>query len=170
MAAQQEITRPESVRRALQVLWALVGFGALAVLLTWIFEDSLIRSWAEGHNSVRDVLAAGGIDAVKQGVIKPPAFVPVTAVMYLVVGGMLAVLAPLFAAGFEWARVCLVGTLLVLVVGVVAVLITAPPAMFLVLSVIGLALTVALLVLLLHKDTTAFLHSWSAADQDTVQR
>ena len=170
MAAQQDNTRPESVRRALQVLWALVAFGAVAVLLTWIFEDSLIRSWAEGHRSVRDVLAAGGLEAVKEGEIKPPAFVPVTAVIYLVMGGLLAVLAPLLAAGFEWARVCLIVTLLTLVVGVGAILFTAPPALFLVLSVIGLLLTIALLVLLVHKDTTAYLHSWSAEDRDTVQR
>ncbi|WP_166140462.1 hypothetical protein [Nocardioides ochotonae] len=170
MAAQQENTRPDSVRRALQVLWALVAFGAVAVLLTWIFEDDLIRSWAEGHRSVRDVLASGGIEAVKDGEIKPPAFVPVTAVIYLVMGGLLAVLAPLFAAGFEWARICLVVTLLTLVVGVVAILITGPPSLFLALSVIGLMLTLALLVLLLHKDTTAYLHGWSAEDRDTVQR
>ncbi|NPC95398.1 hypothetical protein [Nocardioides sp. zg-DK7169] len=170
MAAQQDNSRPESVRRALQVLWALVAFGAVAVLLTWIFEDDLVRSWAEGHRSVRDVLASGGVEAVEQGVIKPPAFVPVTAVIYLVMAGMLAVLAPLFAAGFEWARVCLIVTLLTLVIGVGAILITAPPAMFLVLSVVGLVLTITLLVLLVHKDTTAYLHSWSAEDRDTVQR
>ena len=170
MAAQQETEKPESVRRALQVLWALVVFGAVAVLVTWLREDSLIRSWAEGHRSVSAVLADGGIEAVKEGDIKPPAFVPVTAVMYLVMGGMLAVLAPLFSAGFEWARISLVVTVLVLLVGVGAILLTAPPAVFLVLSLVGLVLAVALLVLLVHKDTTAYLHSWSREERDTVRR
>ncbi len=79
---------PASLVRAVQALLALVTLGAVTVVLTVLPEDQLVRSWAEGNPSVRGTLATGGLEAVREGPIRPPGFVPVA-----IVSGWLAVAA-----------------------------------------------------------------------------
>ena len=67
---------PDSVRRAVQLHWALVLLGLVTTVLTVVLEDDLIRSWAEGRNDIRPLLeridvptliVAGGHDGATAG-------------------------------------------------------------------------------------------------------
>ena len=65
---------PASVVNALRCLTALVGLMALGTLLTIVFQDALIESWAEGNPGASEILDEGGIEALKASSISLPAF------------------------------------------------------------------------------------------------
>lgn len=149
---------PRSVTRALQALGAMTALGAIAVVLTIVLEDQLIQSWAEGNPSVRETLETGGLEAVKNGPIQTPGFVPVAIVLYIVLAGLVAVLGAFFRQGHEWARISLVVMLALMAIGMVAGLRTGPPAVFVVFSLLLLVAEGVVLYFLLHRDTTGYLH------------
>jgi hypothetical protein len=155
---------PGSVIHAQRVLGALVGLMALGTVLTVLLEDELIRAWAEHNEGAREILAEGGLDALKASSISLPAFVPVVVVMFIVMLGLLAVLRVFFREGYEWARLSLAGV--GLLVGLGAGLIAFrehPPAVFVVLCVVTLLVDVVFLALLAHPDTTEFIRgAWLA--------
>ncbi len=158
--------RPRSVNRAMQVVWFLLAVGAVATVLTWVLEDQLIESWAEGNPTAREVLAAGGLEAVKQGPVTVPGFTAVAIVMFLVVAGLLWILAVFVQAGHEWARISLAVLLVLVAIAVAAALRTGPPPIFVAFAVVSLAAEVLLAYFLFHRDTTAFLHEGSTSLQD----
>lgn len=155
---------PASVVNALRCLSALVGLMALGTLLTILLQDSLIESWAEGNPGASEILAEGGIDALKASSIALPAFVPVVVVMFIVLLGLLAVLRVFLREGYEWARLSLVAV--ALLIGLAAGLIAfreSPPLVFVVVCVLALVVDLAFLVFLAHPDTTEFIRgSWLA--------
>ena len=153
---------PGSVVNAMRCLGALMVLMAIGTVLTWVLEDELVESWAEGNPGAREILREGGIEALKESSISPPAFVPVVVVMFIVLLSLVAVLRVFFREGYEWARLALAGV--GLSVGLAAGLIAFrenPPTVFVVLCVVTLVVDVAFLVLLFHRDTTAFVRgSW----------
>ena len=149
---------PSAMVNAQRALGALVALMALGTVLTVLLEDDLIRSWAERNAAAREILADGGMDALKASSISLPAFVPVVVVMFVVMLGLLGVLQVFFREGYEWARMSLAGV--GLLVGVGAGLIAfreSPPAVFMVLCVATLLADLAFLALLAHRDTTEFI-------------
>ena len=156
---------PPSMARAIQALLGLVALGAVTVVLTVLLEDQLVTSWAEGNPSLRGTLASGGLDAVRDGPIRPPGFVPVAIVLFLVIAGLLWVLAAFLRAGHEWARISLAVLLGLTAVATLAGIRTGPPAVFVVLAVVSLVLEVLVVVYLFRRDTTAFLRD-QAVDDD----
>jgi hypothetical protein len=124
---------PASVVNALRCLSALVGLMALGTLLTIVFQDALIESWAEGNPGASEILREGGIEALKASSIALPAFVPVVVVMFIVLLGLLAVLRVFLREGYEWARLSLAAV--ALLIGLAAGLIAfreSPPLVFVV--------------------------------------
>jgi hypothetical protein len=107
MSAEQ----PVSVTRARQLLAALVALGAVVTVLIVVLHDQLIRSWAEGRPDMRRVLRTEGLDAVKNGEVHVPAFVPVALVLFVVVAGLIWVLTAFLRGGYNWARIALTLTL-----------------------------------------------------------
>jgi hypothetical protein len=156
--------RPASLTLALQLLAALVLFGAVAVVLIVLLRDDLIRSWAEGNPAVREVLESRGLDAVKEGSVQPPQFIRVAITLYVVLAGLIAVLGVFLNNGYEWARIVITGLLFFSAVAAVAGLRVGQPTAFAVCTVVGLALFAALMVPLWHRDTTAYIHADPDAD------
>ena len=152
---------------ATRLLMAIVVLGAVATLLIVLLRDQLIRSWAEGRPDMRRVLRTGGLDAVKDGEVHVPAFVPVALVLFVVVAGLIWVLAAFLRGGYNWARVVLTVTLFFLAVGTVAALRTGAPATFAALSVASFPLEAAAAYFLWHKDTSAYLRgTWVAPEPE----
>ena len=155
---------PASVVNALRCLTVLVGLMALGTLLTIVFQDALIESWAEGNPGASEILDEGGIEALKASSIALPAFVPVVVVMFIVLLGLLAVLRVFLREGYEWARLSLAAV--ALLIGLAAGLIAfreSPPLVFVVVCVVALVVDVAFLAFLAHPDTTEFIRgSWLA--------
>jgi hypothetical protein len=148
---------PTSVTRATQALGALLGLGAIAAVLSVVLEDELIRSWAEHNPSVRKTLQAGGLDAVKESPVHIPAFAPVAVVLFTVIAGLALLLIAFVRARHSWARISLAILIAFTALGTIAGLRTEPPTIYLVLAALSLVLEVAVVGLLFHRDTTAYL-------------
>jgi hypothetical protein len=151
--------RPASLTMALRLLAGLVLLGAVTVVLIVVRQDDLIRSWAEGNPAVREVLQTRGLDAVKEGSVQPPHFVPVAITLYVVLAGLVAVLGVFVVNGFAWARIGITLLLFFSAVAGVAGMRVGQPLTFTICTVIGLALFGALMAPLWHPDTTAYIRS-----------
>lgn len=151
--------RPASLTLALQLLAALVLLGAVTVVLIIVRQDDLIRSWAQGNPAVRELLATRGLEAVKQGSVQPPHFIPVAVTLYVVLAGLVSVLGVFLSNGYEWARLGITVLLFFSAVTGVAGLRVGQPTAFAVCTIVGLALFAALMVPLWHPDTTAYIHA-----------
>jgi hypothetical protein len=155
--------RPGPVTGAVWATAGLVLLSGVAAVLTIVLHDDLVRSWAEGHRDLRELLRTQGLDAVKDGPVTPPAFVPVAIVLFVVLACLAAVLVALFLARHPWARIALTALVVFVAVGTLAGLRTSPPASFLVLSIASLVLDAVVLVCLWHPSTGAYLRgSWAA--------
>ena len=89
--------------------------------------------------------------------IQAPAFVPVAIVLYVVYAGLMLVLLPFLRGGYNWARWSQFALVVVLVLSTLAALRTEPPTLFVVCSIASLPLNAAILYLLAHRDTNAFM-------------
>ena len=155
---------PTSVTWAQRMLAALVVLGGVITVLVVVLQDQLIRSWAEGRPDTRKVLRTRGLQAVKDGEVHVPAFVPVALVLFVVVALLIWVLAAFLRGGYGWARVALTITLFFLAVGTVGGLRTGAPVTFTVLSVASFPVELAAVYFLWHQDTGAYLRGrWAPA-------
>jgi hypothetical protein len=161
MSAEQ----PVSVTRARQLLAILVALGAVVTVLIVVLQDQLIRSWAEGRPDTRKVLRTRGLQAVKDGEVHVPAFIPVALVLFVVVALLIWVLAAFLRGGYGWARIALTLTLFFLAVGTIGGLRTGAPATFMALSIASFPIEAAAAYFLWHKDTGAYLKgTWAAPE------
>ncbi|WP_435743905.1 hypothetical protein [Nocardioides sp. SYSU DS0663] len=135
--------RPTTVRRAVQLLVGLVALAAVAILLAAVLPDSVLDGWTGGRSADAD--------------IKEPAYLPVAVVLFLVFAGLVWVLIPFLRAGANWARHSMAMVVALVAVATLAGLRTDPPAPFVVVAVLSLALDAAVLVLLWHPDTTGYI-------------
>jgi hypothetical protein len=160
MSAQHH---PASVTWATRLLAALVALGAVATVLIVVLRDRLIRTWAEGRSDTRKVLRAQGLDAVKNGDVQVPHFVPVALTLFVVAALLIWVLTAFLRGGYGWARIALTIALFFLAVGTVAGLRTGLPATFMALSVASFPIEAAAAYFLWHKDTSDFVRgAWTA--------
>lgn len=150
--------RPWTLTLALRIIGAMVVLGAITVVLVVLRHDDLIRVWAEGNPAVREVLAHRGLQAVKEGSIPPPRFVPVGLTLFVVVAGLVGVLAMFLRNGFEWARIGITVLLFFTAVASVAGFRVGQPALFSFCTVVLMVMFVALMVPLWHPETTAYIH------------
>lgn len=134
---------PEPVLRAIWGLRALVLIGAVMAAMVVVFRDELIAAWSVGYP----------LDSA----IKPPSFVPVALVLFIVTAGLILVLVPFLRTGHPWARYSLAAIVFSVLFSTVAGLRTDPPLVFVVISAISIVLEVIILALLFHKQTNAFL-------------
>ena len=150
---------PDSVVNALRCVTALAVLMAVGTVLTVIFEDDLIRSWAAGNPAAREILREGGVQALKDSSITPPAFVPVVVVLFVVMLCLLGVLRVFVREGYEWARLSLAAVALLLGLGAGIIAFREdPPLVFVLLCVLTMLVDLALLVFLGHPDTTDYIH------------
>ncbi len=158
-----ETGRPSSVTRAIRMHWLLCLLGLVAVVLTVVLNDQLIRSWAEGRPDLRRVLETQGLQAIKDGAVRPPAFVAPAITLFIVIVLLMWMLLVFFANGNNWARLALTALLFFTAVATVAGIRTDPPAVFVVLSIASMVLEVVAVAYLWHPDTNKFLRSIPSA-------
>ena len=156
--------RPMSLRLAVRLLWTLMVLGAATVVLIVMREDDLIRTWAEGNAATRETLQSQGLDAVKDGSVAPPQFVPVAITLYVVLASLVWVLTIFLRNGFEWARSGITVLLVFTAIASIGGMRVGQPALFDVGTMVCLALAAATLAPMWHPATTAYIH----ADPDAV--
>src|ERR1700709_593641 len=121
---------PLSVTWTSWLLAALVVLGAVVTALIVLLQDQLIRSWAGGRPDTRHVLRTQGLQAVKDGDVAVPHFIPVALTLFVVVTLLIWVLTMFLRGGCGWARIALTIALFFLAVGTVGGLHTGVPATF----------------------------------------
>ena len=164
------MAQPSSVRRAIWLLWALVLLGLVTTVLTVVLRDDLIRSWAEGRRDIRPLLESEGLQAVKDGAVQPPAFVPVAVVLFVVVALLIWVLMVFFRNGYNWARVSLTALLVAVAIGTVASVRAGPPTTFVVLAFVSFVVELAAIAYLWHRQTSQYLRgTWIVQHDESLQ-
>lgn len=137
--------RPATVTASMWLTVGMLAVSGISALLTLVYKDELLSSWREGRDDSSSV--------------QQPAFVAVALVMFVVVAMFVGVLLMFFRDGHNWARMLLGALVVLLVVALIGILRTQPPALFVALCVLTILLNLATLGCLLHKDTRA----WFAA-------
>lgn len=146
---------PGSIANAVWSLLALVVVSGAAVLLTWLQHDEVIRAWAQGNSSAQEILATGGIDALRATPNLVPKFIPLAVVSWIVYVALVVVLAAFLIAGHGWSRLVLSATGLFGVLVASLGLNHSLPTSFVIVSGIFIALSVALGFFLWRKDASA---------------
>lgn len=154
MSTRREM--PGSITNALWSLAALVAVSGVAVLLTWLQSDEVIRSWAKGNPSAQELLVSGGMTSLREAAIVPK-FVPLAVVSFVVFVALAVVLAAFLKDGHGWSRLVLTATCLfgALVAGLG--LSHGLPTAFVVVSALFLLLCLALVFFLWRKDASDYL-------------
>ena len=139
---------PQPDKLATTVVWAVLGLLVLRVILTFVFADDLVDAWI-GDNATakampRELAEAGA-----------PKYTGV-AIGVLVIGAVLALAAVNLGKGARWARVVAIVFAALSIVGVVVSLIAPSIAVLIVLNIVVGLLSVATIVLLVRKDSSAF--------------
>jgi hypothetical protein len=149
--------RPSSVTQAIRMHAGLVALGAVAVVLTVVMNDTLIRSWAMGRPDMRRVLETQGLDAIKEGAVRPPAFIAPSITLFVVMALLVWMLLVFFANANGWARLTLTALLFFTGVSTVAGIRTDPPGIFVGLMIASMVVEVVAVAYLWHPDTNRFL-------------
>lgn len=177
MAQEHEVVtadeaRPASLTWALRALLALIAFGAVVVALIVIRHDDLLRVWAEGNPSARRILETKGLEAIKhpgEYDIKPPHFVAPALTLYGVIASLVAVIMVYLRNGFEWARVVLTLLLAFTAVASIGGIMTGPPFLFVVLTVIEIAIGAVAVVFMWMPATTRYIHPRAGAEVERLR-
>lgn len=156
-AQDRVLERPGSVTYAIRMHVGLIVIAAVSALLTIFLNDTLIRSWAEGRPDMRRVLETQGLEAIKDGAVRPPAFIAPSLTLFVVIALLLWMLLLFFANGNGWARLALTALLFFAAVATIAAIRTAPPAIFVVLMIASMVVEVIAVAYLWHPDTNRFL-------------
>ena len=148
--------RPRSVTNAVRVQAVLVLVTGIGTAMVAVLRDDLLQLWADSR---------GGLDAVEQSSIPPPAFVPVAVVSFIVYALLVWVLASLFGKGHRWARYALGATAVAFVFSMLVIYRAEPPALLLGLGAVAVVLNGVLVWLLAHRDTAEFIRGAQLAEQ-----
>ena len=140
---------PTAVTRSIQALVALMVLSAMTTALMALMRNRLILSWATSR--------PGRLDDYRDGAVRPPAFVPVAIVLFVVVAALIAVLLVYLRNGEGWARLCLSALVVFTAVATIGALVTTPPAEFVVLAYASLVIEAVALGCLWHPTTSAYL-------------
>ena len=132
---------PGPVRAAVILLWGLVVLCGLTMVLSIALRDDLVAAWRAGKSAELD----------------PPAFVPVAITMFVVIALLAWVLGVMFGNGHEWARWSIAALALLTAFTAVIGLPRDLPVVFVVVSLVTLAVDLALLAALFHPATHVFL-------------
>jgi hypothetical protein len=144
------------VTNAVRVQAVLVLVTGIGTAMVAVLRDDLLQLWADSR---------GGLDAVEQSSIPPPAFVPVAVVSFIVYALLVWVLASLFGKGHRWARYALGATAVAFVFSMLVIYRAEPPALLLGLGAVAVVLNGVLVWLLAHRDTAEFIRGAQLAEQ-----
>jgi hypothetical protein len=148
--------RPSSVTNAVRLQAVVVGVSGVGTGLVAGLRDDLVRTWAESH---------GGLDAVSQSQIPPPAFLPVAVVTFVVYALLVWVLAALFGKGHRWARLALALTAAAAIFTMLIIWRADPPLPLLATGGVVVVLNAGLLWLLASRETGEFIRGAELAEE-----
>lgn len=149
---------PASVDHAVKVLIAIVLASGVTALLTWVQRDEVILSWAKGNPSAQEILASGGLEALRESAIVPK-FVPLAVVSFVVFLLLATVLAAFLVDGHGWSRLVLTLMAFFGVLVTALGLLNHLPVLFVALSVLSMVLNIVLVFFLWRRDTGAYLRA-----------
>lgn len=149
---------PGSITNALRNLVALVVVSGMAVLLTWLQHDEVIRAWAKGNSSAQEILASGGMAALRESAIVPK-FVPLALVSFVVFVVLVVVLAAFLVDGHGWSRLVLTATSFFGVLVAALGLNHGLPTAFVIVSALFFVLSLTLVFFLWRKDASTYLRA-----------
>lgn len=147
---------PGSITNALRNLIALVVVSGMAVLLTWLQHDEVVRAWAKGNSSAQEILASGGMAALRESAIVPK-FVPLALVSFIVFVVLVGVLGAFLVDGHGWSRLVLTATSFFGVLVASLGLNHGLPTAFVIVSALFFVLSLTLVFFLWRKDTSTYL-------------
>ncbi len=133
--------RPASAINAIWAQAALVLVSALTTVLTVAQREELTRVWSAGQ-------PAGA---------QPPAFAPVSIVLFFTFALLAWILVVFFRDGHPSARYALTALAVFHLFTDLVLCLQGPPVLFVVLSVLSAVLGLVLIFFLWHRDTSAFL-------------
>lgn len=148
--------RPRSVTNALRAQVALVVVSAIGTGVAVLMREALLENWAD---------VRGGLDAVEQSGIAPPAFVPVVLVTFVVYAALAWVIAVLFREGHRWARWSLLSLAASFLFAIYVIYRADPPPPFLVVGVVAVLLDLALVWFLLQRDSGEWVQGAGLAEE-----
>lgn len=149
--------RPSSVTMAIRMHGLLVVIGGVSAALTVFLNDALIRSWAMGRPDMARVLETQGLQAVKDGPVRPPAFIAPSLTLWVVIALLIWMLLLFFGNANSWARLTLTALLFFAAVATIGGIRTEPPGIFVVLMIGSMVVEVVAVAYLWHPDTNQFL-------------
>jgi len=132
---------------AILLIWSLVALLALRNLLTLVFLDSLIDSFAEGRAD-----AGLGREFLESAA---PRYVPIALISLIVFGGLLALCAIFIGkGGARWARIiAIVTSVLVLLGALLGIFVQASTILFIVLNVLVAVTAIGVIYYLARSDS-----------------
>jgi len=136
---------PQSIKTAVNIVWAVVALSVLSTILTFVYLDELVEAVDTNLTGAeRDAARAGGI---------------VGAIIGFVVFGVLPVVLGIYLRkGANWARIVLtVLAVLGVLFGLYGLLAGNQPIALLVLGLIQMVLFVALLYFLWRRESTEYI-------------
>ena len=147
---------PGSVVNSLRMLGLIVATSGVITLLTFLMRDEVILGWSQGNPTAQEILADGGIEALRDSPIVP-GFPALALVAFVGFAALALVLASFFVGGYAWTRLVLTATAGVgVLVGAIS-LDKHVPSIFVVLSAVVILEGLVLVFFLWRKDTTAYL-------------
>ncbi|CAN5623613.1 hypothetical protein BH23ACT6_BH23ACT6_12060 [soil metagenome] len=142
-APQEQGPAPASVRTAVKLIWTSVALGVITTIVTFVFLDGIVDA-AVGGTSGADR------DAARTGAV-------IGAIVGLVISVALAALFAYFISkGANWARIVYTVILGLGIVLNLFGLLGEQPAILLILTVVSLALSVAIVFFLYRPDSNSY--------------
>lgn len=160
VSSPQQSAVPASVTNAIRMVWIVVGLTGLTALLTALFRDDLVLTWAAGNPDARALVESGGLQALEASAITIPEFTPLAVALFVTFAAFALVLVAFFRGGHNWARLSIAGLVLFATFVSVLSIVRGLPPVFLALAVVSLLAYAVLLWLLFHKDTSAFIKGY----------
>lgn len=153
---------PREMTWAVRLIMGLIAFSAVVVVVMVLRSDDLVRAWAEGNTSAKRILETEGLDALinppTDNRISAPAFIAPAITLFGVMATMLGVLAVFLRNGFEWARIVITFLVFISAVASVGGILTGPPVIISVLTVMAIGLAAGLLVVMWLPANTRYIH------------
>ena len=142
---------PQSIKTAVNIVWAVVALSVLSTLLRFLYLDQLVE-------------AAGGTELTSAQQDAARTFAVAVAIITLLFFGALWIVFGIFLRkGANWARIVLtVFAVLGLLFGIFGLLSGEQPAIFLLLSLVGLALYGALLYFMWRQESSEYINAHKA--------
>jgi len=147
---QAAVEPPPPIKTAVSIVWAVIAVSVLSTILTFVFLDDIVESTgSQLTDSEYDTARTGAIVGAIVG--------------FLIFGALWVLLGMFLRKGANWARIVLtVLSVLGLIFGVLGLTVGDQPAIFLVLTIVQIALYAALLLFMWRRESSEYISAAKA--------